>query len=173
VSAISDWSESLNSSYTKDDSLAFESPILLAAYEAWASFGTIPPRSAFTPRSAKAFVGNLIIFERQADTYLVRLMGTRISAVLGEMQGKILAEAVPGEVALRWKSVLDLVLAEMKPTRLVKTVAFNDLHYLEAELCLAPLLDAQGHPTMVLAVAAFRSGVAPKSKLGELIAASR
>lgn len=173
MSAISDWSESLNSTYTKDESLSFESPILLAAFEAWASFGTIPPRSAVTPRSAKAFVGNLIIFERHDDTYLIRLMGTRISAVLGEMQGKVLPEAVPLEVALRWKSVLDIVLAEMKPSRVVKTVAFNDLHYLEAELCLAPLLDAQGHPTMVFAVAAFRSGVAPRSKLGELIASSR
>lgn len=173
MSAIGDWSESLASAYVNDESLGFEAPVVKAGFDAWSSFGAIPPRSAFTPRNAKDFLGNLILFERQNSSYLIRLMGTRISTVLGEMQGKALTEALPGEVAERWKAVLDMVLTQMKPMRVVKTVAFNDLHYLEAELFLAPLLDGHGDPTIVFAVAAFRSGVAPKSKLGELIANSR
>jgi hypothetical protein len=173
VSAIGDWSESLNSAYTKDESLTFESPIVKAGFEAWAAMGGIPARSQFTPRTAKTFLGNLIIFERLDTSYQIRLMGTRITAVLGEMQGKTLTQALPGEVAERWTAVLNIVLRDAKPMRVVKTVAFNDLHYLEAELCLAPLLDGSGRLTMVFAVAAFRSGVAPKSKLGALIAASR
>jgi hypothetical protein len=98
-------------------------------------------------------------------------MGTRISAVLGEMQGKMLEDALPREVAQRWAIVLSEVVKTVKPLRVVKTVAFNDLHYLQAELFLAPLLDAAGQLTMVFVVAAFRSGVAPSRKLGDLVAA--
>ncbi len=170
MAEIGDWLDSLNSAYTKDESLAFESPILRDAYAAWSRVGGIPARSAFTPRTSKTFLGNLLIFEWKNDTFLIRLMGTRISSVVGEMQGKLLEEAVPVEVAQRWKIVLSDVMQEAKPVRVVKTVAFNDLHYLQAELFLAPLLDAEGQPTMMLAVAAFRSGVAPGRRVGDLIA---
>lgn len=170
MAEIGDWLDSLNSAYTKDESLAFESPILKEAYAAWSRVGGIPARSAFTPRISKTFLGNLLIFEWKNDTFLIRLMGTRISAVLGEMQGKVLEEAVPVEVAQRWKIVLRDVMHDAKPVRVVKTVAFNDLHYLQAELFLAPLLDAEGQLTMVFAVATFRSGVAPGRRVGDLIA---
>ncbi|GAA0562517.1 PAS domain-containing protein [Rhizomicrobium electricum] len=170
MAEIGDWLESLNSAYTKDETLAFESPILKEACAAWSRVGGIPPRSAFTPRSSKAFLGNLIIFERKGGSFLIRLMGTRISTVLGEMQGKTVDDALPPEVAKRWKIVLSEILDRAKPVRVVKRVAFNDLHYLEAELFLAPLLDAEGQPTMLFVVAAFRSGVAPSRKFGDLIA---
>jgi hypothetical protein len=170
VAEIGDWSESLNTAYIKDDTLTFESPILKAGFEAWSRTGAIPARSQFTPRSSKGFLGNLIIFERVEGTFLIRLMGTRISAVLGEMQGMRIEHAVPVEVAARWRPVLSEVLVTRIPTRVVKTVAFNDLHYLEAELLLAPLLDAAGQLTMVFAVAAFRSGVAKSRALEHLIA---
>ena len=100
-------------------------------------------------------------------------MGTRVSCVLGEMQGKLLPDAVPPDVVARWQDSLSEVIANRKPTRAVKTVSFNDLHYLAAELFLAPLLDGAGKLTMVFAVVAFRMGVAPSHQLGDLIAASR
>lgn len=173
MTEICDWSERLDSSTTKDESLVFESPILMEAYMAWSRLGDIPSRSQFTPRSSKAFLGNLMIFEQRDSTFRIRLMGTRVSCVLGEMQGKLLPEAVPPDVAVRWQAHLSEVIANRKPTRAVKTVAFNDLHYLEAELFLAPLLDGAGELTMVFAVVAFRMGVAPSHQLGDLIAASR
>ncbi len=173
MTEICDWSERLNSSYTKDESLAFETPVLTEAYNAWERLGGIPSRCQFTPRLSKAFLGNLVIFERHESTFRIRLMGTRISCVLGEMQGKLLPDAVPPEVAARWQTDLSEVIANRKPLRAVKTVAFNDLHYLEAELFLAPLLDSRGELTMVFAVVAFRMGVAPNHQLGDLIAASR
>lgn len=170
-----DWSESQdsNSTYTRDETLAFESSILIEAHAAWSRLGGIPSRSDFTPRSSKAFLGNLIIFEQQGSTFLIRLMGTRISSVIGEMQGKLLQEAVPPDVAARWQDALSEVIANHKPLRAVKTVSFNDLHYLAAELFLAPLLDGAGQLRMVFAVAAFRLGVAQSHRLGDLIAASR
>jgi len=175
VTEICDWSKRLdtNSSYIKDETMTFESPILMEAYKAWERLGGIPSRSQFTPRSSKAFLGNLMIFEQHGSTFGIRLMGTRISCVLGEMQGKLLPEAVPPDVAARWQADLNEIIANRKPTRAVKTVAFNDLHYLAAELFLAPLLDGAGKLTMVFAVVAFRMGVAPSHQLGDLIAASR
>lgn len=173
MAVIHDWSESLNSSFIRDETLAFESPILVEAYTAWKCVGPMPSRSDFTPRSSKTFLGNLLIFEQQGATFRIRLMGTRVATVLGEMQGKMLPEAVPPDVARRWNTVLGEVLGSRKPHRIVKTVAFNELDYLEAELFLAPLLDGRGELTMVFVAAAFRSGVAPSHQLGDLIAASR
>ncbi len=175
MTEICDWSErqNSNSSYSRDESMIFESPILMAAHSAWSRLGGVPLRSQFTPRSSKAFLGNLIIFEQQDSGFRIRLMGTRIANVVGEMQGKLLQDAVPPDVAERWQAVMNEVIANHKPLRVVKTVAFNDLCYLAAELFLAPLLDGAGQPTMVLAVAVFRSGVASSHKLGDLIAASR
>lgn len=175
MAEIGNWLASLSAdaSFTRDQTLTFESQVLKDAFAAWSRIGGIPCRNHFTPRSSKTFLGNLIIFKQQDTTFLIRLMGTRITSVLGEMQGKTLAEALPAEVARRWTAALSDVVASRKPQRAVKTMAFNDLHYLEAEIFLAPLLDGCGELTMVFAAAVFRSGVARSQKLGDLIAASK
>ncbi len=161
-----------HSAVIKDDALAFESDILKEAQAEWMrqAAGTIPPRSAFTPRSVRAFVGNLVIFERRArSSHFVRLMGTRIAGVLGEMQGKSLNEALPSDVARRWTLALDEVLRTGRQARIVNTVSFDNLDFLEAEVFLAPLLDEKGDPTMVFAVVTFRSGVNKGPSLDEFV----
>jgi len=160
VTANDVWSESLKSSHIKDETLAIESQVLKDALAEWSRHGSIPARSQLTARASKAFLGHLMIFERQGATFRIRLMGTRIAAVLGEMQGQTVDEALPAEVAARWNAAINDVLDGGKPQRIAKTVAFKDLHFLNAEIFLAPLLDGEGKPNMVFAVAAFRSGVA-------------
>jgi Uncharacterized protein conserved in bacteria len=158
---------------TIDDTLAFESPIPREACETWraAAGGAIPTRSRFSARAVKNFVGNLVIFERQGEDVLIRLMGTRVSAVIGEMQGKCLRDALPPEAALRWLQVLDSVLAAKRPTRIVTTVNFNNLQYLEAEIFLAPLADEDDRVTMIFSAVVFRSGVAKSPSVAELLSA--
>lgn len=157
---------------TKDETLTFEAEILRTACETWTALaeGSIPPRSRFTARSVKAFVGNLVIFERLSpQDYLIRLMGTRVSNTLGEMQGKSLSQALPPDAAARWCLMLNDVLANRKPVRVVTTVNFNDLHFLEAEIFLGPLTDDAGNLTMVFAAASFRSGVAKSRSITDIV----
>ena len=157
---------------TQDESLAFEAPLLQQACETWTAVanGTIPPRSAFSARLVKSFVGNLLIFERlDADDYLIRLMGTRVSNVLGEMQGTTLRQSLPADAAERWKFVLNAVLVGHKPLRIVTLVDISDLQFLEAELFLAPLCNDQGQKTMVFTVAIFHSGIAKSRSVDDLV----
>ena len=173
MSAFDNWATS-PSALARDDTLACESPLLQDAHAEWLrqAAGGIPARRQFTPRSTKSFVGNLVIFERRDDGFFIRLMGSHISAVIGEMQGKMIGDALPPEAAFNWIRELDAVLAMGKPRRVVKTVTFNNLNFLEAEVFLAPVLDDQDQPSLVLAVASFRSGVTPSRKLGEIIGSS-
>lgn len=170
------WAISPHSAVVRDNTLAFESDVLKEAQAEWTrqAAGRIPPRSDFTPRSVRAFVGNMVVFERREQSrYLVRLMGTRIAGVLGEMQGKVLDEALPPDVARRWTLALDELLRTHTPARIVNTVSFDNLDFLEAEVFLAPLLDERGEPTMVFAVVAFRSGVSKGPSLNELVEHAR
>lgn len=168
---IEDWATSPRA-ITKDETLTFEADILRVACETWMALaeGSIPPRSRFTARSVKAFVGNLVIFERlSADDYLIRLMGTRVTNTIGEMQGRKLTEALPSDALLRWTTMLNEVLANRKPVRVVTTVNFNDLHFLEAEIFLAPLTDDAGNEIMVFSAVAFRSGVAKSRSIADIV----
>lgn len=161
-----------HSAVVRDNTLAFESDILKQAQAEWTrqAAGAIPPRSSFTPRSVRAFVGNLVVFERRVPSrYFVRLMGTRAAGVLGEMQGKAIDEALPPDVAQRWALALDEVLRTYRPARIINTVSFDNLDFLEAEVFLAPLLDENKLPTMVFAVVAFRSGVSKGPSLNEFV----
>lgn len=176
MSGFKPWATSPHSAAVSDNTLAFVSDILKEAQAEWMrqAGGAIPPRSSFTPRSVRAFVGNLMVFERRARSrYLVRLMGTRIAGVLGEMQGETLDEALPADVARRWTLALDEVLRTHRPARIVSTVSFDNLDFLEAEVFLAPLLDEMKQPTMVFAVVAFRSGVSKGLSLNEFVECAR
>jgi hypothetical protein len=171
VTEFENWASSPRA-ITLDESLAFEAPLLKEACEMWTAVakGAIPPRSAFSARLVKNFVGNLIIFERlDADDYLIRLMGTRVSNMLGEMQGQTLRQGLPADAEERWKLALNAVRASRKPLRIVTLVNINDLQFLEAELFLAPLCDDTGQETMVFTVAVFRSGVAKSRSVDDLV----
>jgi hypothetical protein len=172
VAEFSGWAKSQRSVAERDDTLAFESQILKDACQEWsrAAEGGIPRRSAFTPRSVRRFVGHMAIFERADDGHwLIRLMGTAITGVLGEMQGKTIDDALPADVAGRWTQALIDVLQTGQPTRIVNTLNFSNLDYLEAEIFLAPLLDDSGAARMIFTAVAFRSGVAPRGAVDEIV----
>ncbi len=167
---VENWAGGLRET-TWDKTLAFEAPLLKEACETWtaAAAGAIPPRSRITARVAKTFVGNLMIFERQGSgDYLIRLMGSRVSSVLGEMQGKAVGAALPPGAAARWCQALNDLLASQKPLRIVTVLNFNNMQFLEAEILLAPLCDDSGQETMVFCVVVFRSGVAKSRSAGDI-----
>jgi hypothetical protein len=174
----SDWTNTRQLGAICDPTLDFESRILQSALAAWrgeAGSEGIPARSSLTARVLKHILGNVTIFERLEETpsrYRVRLMGTRITAVLGDMQGKTLDEVLQADALARWIAVLDATLTDQRPLRFLSHVAFKELDFLQGEILLAPLLDERGQPSMVFAATVFKSGVALGSELDTLLATS-
>ena len=172
---FNDWAKARTWESECDPTLTFEAPLLREALSAWrrlAGDAPIPTRRSLTPRALKPLIGQITIFERLEDSagYRIRLMGTRITEVLGEMQGKTLDEALPPDAAMRWRTALDNTLGERCPLRFLSRVAFNNLDFLQAELLLAPLLDDAGALTMAFAVTIFHTGSVQESKLDKLLA---
>jgi hypothetical protein len=162
VDAFKKWQRMRRWEASCDPSLAFESKFLIEGLEAWrraAGDAPAPRRKEMTARALKAFIGHVMIFEKSTDRWLIRLMGTRLTGVLGEMQGKFVDEMVGGRAGRRWKAALDATMAGMRPLRFLSQVAFRDLDYLKAEVLLAPLLDDSGRPVMAFCVIAFKVGV--------------
>lgn len=174
MAEFEDWASSPRHAVEMDASLAFESDVLKSAWQEWSrqAIAGVPHRSAFTPRNAKPFLPHLVIFERRDSTFLIRLMGTKVSAVIGEMQGRTIDEALPSDVATRWKTALSQVLHSGQPIRAVTAVGFRNLNYLQAEILLAPLLDDKEEQSMVFAVTVFRAGVSPDRSVEEIVAAN-
>lgn len=173
---FNDWAKARTWESECDPALAFESPLLREALSAWRHLsgeGPIPTRRSLTPRALKPLIGQITIFERlgqEPSCYRIRLMGTRITEVLGEMQGKTLDEALPPDAATRWRTALDSALSERCPLRFISRVAFNNLDFLQAEVFLAPLLDDAGALTMAFAATVFHMGSVQESKLDKLLA---
>jgi hypothetical protein len=158
------WTDPPPSSVTRDPSLAFDASALKDALSEWreqAGSDAIPSRSTMTARNAKSFLGNLVILERAGERqYRVRLMGTKITAVIGEMQGRLLEEALPPDAVKRWTTWFEMTLTELRPIRLVVEGTIHNLQFLRVEILLAPLLDEGRQATLVFAAVAFTSGSA-------------
>ena len=150
----------------RDQSLEFEADILKEALALWCAHaepGAIPRRNALTSRAMKPFLGNAIISERQNDgRYRLQLMGSRISLMIGDMEGHLLDDCLPSDALRRWSDAFDQALTQLHPFRFVSSVAILDLRFLRAEILLAPLLDEEGLPAIVLGVATFKSDTCGK-----------
>ncbi|MGC9955100.1 MAG: PAS domain-containing protein [Rhizomicrobium sp.] len=166
AAAFNDWAKAQGWPSLCDPDLAFESEALtdlLAIWRKQAGTEAIPQRSRMSARALKHHLGHVAILERVADgpaRYRVRLMGTRITQLVGEMQGKFLEEVVPAGVLPRWYCALNLTLAEGRPLRFVTRVDFGTLDFLQAEILLVPLLEESDTPSLVLGGASFKVNVA-------------
>ena len=161
AAAFNDWAKAHGWPSLCGPDLAFESEALtdlLAIWRKQAGTEAIPQRSRMSARALKHHLGQLAILERVADgptRYRVRLMGTRITQMVGEMQGKFLEDVLPAELLPRWYCALDLTLAEGRPLRFVTRVDFGKLEFMQAELLLVPLLEGGDMPSLVLGGVAF------------------
>ena len=149
-----------------DPTLSFESDALADVLAIWRGLakGGIPYRHMISARMLKPHLAYIGIVERvQADPprYCVRLMGTKLSQTLGEMQGKMLDEMLPPDLLPRWQSEFDLTLAEQRPLRFTGSrVDRNNLTFLQSETLLCPLLDENDAPNIVLAASILKAGTA-------------
>lgn len=146
-----------------DPTLACEAPALRNFLELWEALskiaGGVPPRRAMTARVLKNYLTDLLLVERVETgdglRFRVRIVGTRISSVTGDVTGKFINEFVPPELLPRWTGVSERVLGGGRPLRFKGRVLLNDKTNLMAEYVSAPLADEQGQATMVLTVFAL------------------
>jgi len=142
-----------------DASLAFESRGLAQLVDAWRDClgdRKIPPRSAMSARALKSNLNRVALFERvpggeQGRRYRVRLIGTKLSLVWGDMTGKFLDEALPPKLVPRWHAFADVVLALQQPMRFLARADYQDKDHLAVEAAAVPLANDDGDPTMVMA----------------------
>src|SRR5882757_3298868 len=78
---------------------------LLDLWRAKADGRPMPQRSAITPRDLKDILPNILLVERTErgpSRYRVRLVGTRLTEIIGEGTGKMLDEVAPPDLLARW-----------------------------------------------------------------------
>jgi hypothetical protein len=159
--AFNRWAEEIGWPAVCDPSLAFEAPSLGNLLKIWqdqAGGGVLPRRSQFTARLLKPHLGDIAIIERRggaAEQYRFRLMGTRLTEALGELQGKTFAQALSPKVTEHWRSRFDLTVSEGRPLRFVSRVDIQKKHFLRSENLWVPLAEENG--AAIVLMSAFLS----------------
>ncbi len=136
---------------------------LLGLWRRQAKAHGIPLHADMTPRLLKSFLGDIALYERIAlpgaqRRWRVRLMGASFGQIMGELSGKFLDETVPTEMLPRWDGALDITLAHRVPLRFLGRADTGAKQFLTGEFFSAPLLGADGSPSMVLGAGRFSGG---------------
>ena len=149
-----------------DSTLGFDRPELAMVSALWfdlAGGRAMPTRQDATPRVLKPYLPHVVIYDRIAGEYgkpryRVRLMGSAYRAILGELTGKFLDDALPPAHARMWHVTLDTILAHGAPLRFRGCSETTGKTFLASEFFAAPLADAHGAPTFVLGVGYYGPG---------------
>ena len=137
---------------------------LLAIWRRHAPPGGVPRRKDLTPRMLRAHLGDIAIYERTnegRERYRMRVMGSRLSLVLGALNGKYLDEAVPAKFLKRWHAAPNAVLEAGAPLRFLSRAEIADKPFMTGEYLMAPLVGDGGAMDTVLASALFGPTVMP------------
>jgi hypothetical protein len=140
---------------------------LLGIWRRFALQGSVPRRVDLTPRLLRAHLGDIAIYERSGESgerYRMRVMGMRLSAVLGDLTGKYLDEAVPKKFLKRWHAAPDAVLEAGAPLRFLSRAEIADKPFITGEYLMAPLLGDGGERDTVLSCALFGPTITPQRR---------
>jgi hypothetical protein len=116
----------------------------------------IPKRANITHRSLGSLLASVAIYQRipvreGVFRYRVRMIGSVLAEMLGDMTGRFLDESVPARFLPRWQATLDACFAARSPLRfLTRSDSLNKSHVL-GEYFAAPLLSENGTTDLVLA----------------------
>lgn len=140
---------------------------LLAIWRRFATQGSVPRRVDLTPRLLRAHLGDIAIYERTnegRERYRMRVMGARLSEVLGDLNGRYLDEAVPAKFLKRWHAAPNAVLEAGAPLRFLSRAEIADKPFMTGEYLMAPLVGGGGAMDTVLASALFGPTVMPSRR---------
>jgi hypothetical protein len=155
-----------------DPDLNFDGPGLRRIIDLWqAKRGprALPARSDFSARDLKSNLSRILLFEAVVGPrYRIRLMGSALTQVWGDLTGKFVDEAVPPHLQPRWIAFIEGVLTMGRPLRMKARVDFMEKTFLVAEFAAVPLSDDAGQPTMVMA-AIHASSDHPWKQVGKVL----
>jgi len=155
-----------------DPTLTFDRSGLKRFVELWESKRdgkALPRRRDFSARELKSTLSRIMLFEKvEGPRYRIRLMGTGLVQVWGDMTGKFVDEALPPRLQPRWKGMIEATLALGRPLRIVARVEFLEKTFLVAEIASVPLCDDSGRPVLVMA-AIHASSERPWEEVGRLL----
>jgi hypothetical protein len=141
-----------------DHTLKFDSSNLADLLSIWSRFaleGCTPSRGQLSPQTLKPLLRSIVIYERVQDgtcvrRYRVRLVGSSMAAVIGDLTGKFLDDVVPESFLPRWHACLDATLSARHPLRFLTRSDTNHMEFLVGEYFSAPMLAADGSESMIL-----------------------
>ena len=115
----------------------------------------IPKRQEMSARLLKPLLRSIAIYERIGDggarRYRVRLQGSAVVEVIGEITGRTLDEALPEKFLPRWYPMFDVPLATEAPLRILARVDTVQKDFIYGEnLCLPLRADDDGEIRLVL-----------------------
>jgi len=156
-----------------DPTLAFTDPCyeqLLTLWRTKAGDRIMPVRSDMPPRALKGILPHVLMFERisqNPSSYRWRLVGTSLTAVLGEHTGQSFEESVPPEHLPRWVGCCDFVLDGGQPIRFLGRVHVNGREYLDAENLFVPLANDNGDPSFILGHCRYTRRISDTTEIWE------
>ena len=128
---------------------------LLSLWRGLAGASGIPYRRELTARLLQPYLSSVALYERVdgADgtrRYRVRLLGSKLVQIFGELTGKFLDEAVPEEYVPRWHALPEVTLGTGAPVRLlIRSDTFDKAHMVAEYFC-APLRAEDGEAKLVV-----------------------
>jgi hypothetical protein len=146
---------------TVDETLSFVKPELAILFDVWRAkadgMKALPRREDLDIRLLKPFLRHVSVLERVGDapgcsSYRVRLQGSFLVEHFGDQTGKLMEEAVPGELAARWAAVYDAILDARRPLRVRGTYEQEPMDYLVGESLNVPLGNGDAPPISVMSV---------------------
>jgi hypothetical protein len=137
---------------TLDWDLNFECPELKEALRYWQSRcggRTRPARANMNPAGMTKFLPlvTLVDVHQRAGAkreYRIRLAGSNVEQVYGNLTGRLIEDALPPAIAERWRNCLDIAYEADRPLRLAGQAAIANKRWLTGEILLAPLGDPDG-----------------------------
>lgn len=112
----------------------------------------MPSRDDLDPVAMRRFTEHVGLIEIRSESggdvdYFIRRAGTKWEEVFGPMTGRLIHEFLPPEIEMMWRQVFDLVRSAKAPVRVTTGIKFQRKNWLDAEMFIAPLGDAE--PTML------------------------
>jgi hypothetical protein len=145
---------------TLDWDLNFESRELKEALKYWQSCcggHSRPARASMNPAGMTKFLPLITLVDVHqpaggARGYRIRLAGSNVEQIYGNLTGRLIEDALPPAIAARWRNCLDIAYEADRPLRLTGQAAIGNKRWLTGEILLAPLGDPNGPISMFFGV---------------------
>ncbi|HWD49594.1 MAG TPA: PAS domain-containing protein [Rhizomicrobium sp.] len=139
-----------------DGSLSFDTPALhgLAALWREKAAGALPKRNDFGPREMRGAMAQMALFDAidGGKRFYIRLLGTALSEIYGNITGRHIDEHFSPAVTEIWHAALNETLNARRPLRYKGRVSYEQRNFFAVESIQAPLSETGSAADRILMV---------------------